>query len=102
MNGWGPKSSIRPSKPGKSNFLGGVSGDFDGISRGCPKSLRKKSSCSISVPYLVEGDATKHFSSGTNFCTGDFAPPKPEFGPEFWEANFGRPNFGPEFLGRIF
>ena len=40
--------------------------------------------------------------SGTNFCTKDFAPPKPEFGPEFWETNFGRPNFGPEFLGRIF
>ena len=42
------------------------------------------------------------FKSGTNFCTGDFAPPKPEFGAEFWETNFGRPNFGPEFLGRIF
>ena len=39
--------------------------------------------------------------SGTNFCTGDFAPPEPEFGPEFWETNFGRPNFGPEFWGRI-
>ena len=50
MNGWGPKSSIRPSKPGKSNFLGGISRDFAGISRGCPKSLRKKKSlCSISV-----------------------------------------------------
>ena len=36
------------------------------------------------------------------FCAGDFAPPKPEFGPEFWEPNFGRPNFGPEFLGRMF
>ena len=34
-------------------------------------------------------------------CTGDFAPPEPEFGAEFWETNFGRPNFGPEFLGRI-
>ena len=43
-----------------------------------------------------------HAPSGTNFCTGDFAPPKPEFGPEFSETNFGRPNFGPEFLGRIF
>ena len=40
--------------------------------------------------------------SGINFCTGDFAPPKPEFGAEFWETNFGRPNFGSEFLGRIF
>ena len=40
--------------------------------------------------------------SGTNFCTGDFAPPEPEFRAEFWETNFGRPNFWPEFLGRIF
>ena len=34
-----------------------------------------------------------------SFCTGDFAPPKPEFVAEFWEADFGRPNFGPEILG---
>ena len=40
--------------------------------------------------------------SGTKVCTGDFAPPEPEFWPEFGETNFGRPNFGPEFLGRIF
>ena len=48
--GWGPKSSVCPSKPGKSNFLGGISRDFAGISRGCPKSLRKKSFGSIFVP----------------------------------------------------
>ena len=40
--------------------------------------------------------------SGTNFRAGDFAPPEPEFRAEFWETNFGRPNFGPEFRGRIF
>ena len=40
--------------------------------------------------------------SGTKVCTGEFAPPEPEFRPEFWETNFGWPNFGPEFLGRIF
>ena len=40
--------------------------------------------------------------SGTKVCTGDFAPPEPEFRPEFCETNFERPNFGPEFLGRIF
>ena len=50
VNGWGPKSSICPSKSGKSQFLGGISRDFAGISRGCPKSLRKKGLCSISVP----------------------------------------------------
>ena len=38
---------------------------------------------------------------GTKVCTGDFAPPEPEFRPEFCETNFGHPNFGPEFLGRI-
>ena len=43
VNGWGPKSSVCPSKPGKSNF-------FAGISRRYPKSLRKKSLCSILVP----------------------------------------------------
>ena len=45
--GWGPKSSVCPSKPGKWNFFGGISRDFAGISRGCPKSLRTKSLCSI-------------------------------------------------------
>ena len=44
MKGWGPKSSICPSKPGKSNFFGGISRDFAGISQRCPKSLRKKKS----------------------------------------------------------
>ena len=50
VNGWGPKSSIRPSKPGKSNFLGGISRDFAGISRGRPKSLRKKKVC-VQFPF---------------------------------------------------
>ena len=47
VKGWGPKSSICPSKPGKSNFFGGISQDFAGISPKCPKSLRKRSLCSI-------------------------------------------------------
>ena len=42
MKGWGPKSSICPSKPGKSNFFGGISRDFAGISRRCPKKFEKK------------------------------------------------------------
>ena len=50
VNGWGPKSSIRPSKPGKFNLLGRDIPGFAGISRGRPKSLRKKSLCSVSVP----------------------------------------------------
>ena len=39
--------------------------------------------------------------SETNSCTRDFAPPEPEFVADFWDTNFERPNFGPEFLGRI-
>ena len=38
--GVGPKSSVCPSKPGKSNFFGGISRDFAG-----------KSLCSIFGPY---------------------------------------------------
>ena len=53
------------------------------------------------MSYLACTPCVPLFSSGTNFCTRDFAPPRPEFGPEFWETNFGRPNFGPEFLGRV-
>ena len=48
--GVGPKSSVCPSKPGKSNFFGGISRDLAGISGGRPKSLRKKSLGSIFVP----------------------------------------------------
>ena len=41
VKGRGPKSSVCPLKPGKPNFFGGISRDFAGISRGCPKSLGK-------------------------------------------------------------
>ena len=33
VKGWGPKSSVCPSKPRESNFFGGKSRDFAGISR---------------------------------------------------------------------
>ena len=45
MEGWGPKKldmSFEAQNPGKTNFLAGYPGIFAGISRGCPKSLRKK------------------------------------------------------------
>ena len=48
--GWGKRSSVWTSKLGKSNFFGGISRDFAGISRRCPKSLRKKALCSIFWP----------------------------------------------------
>ena len=50
VKGWGPKSSVCPSKPRESNFFGGISRDFAGISRKRPKSLRKKCLGSILVP----------------------------------------------------
>ena len=48
---WGQKSSICPSKPGKSNSLGGISLDFAGISRGRPKSLREKKFVTVCVQF---------------------------------------------------
>ena len=42
VKGWRPKSSVRPSKPGKPKFLGGISRNFARMSRKSPKGLRKK------------------------------------------------------------
>ena len=56
MKGWGPKSSVCPSKPRESNFFAGISRDFAGISRKRPKSLRKKCLGSIFGPYLHHAD----------------------------------------------
>ena len=55
MKGWGPKSSVCPSKPGKSNFFGGISRDFAGISRRRLKSLRKKVCVQFSFPRINPG-----------------------------------------------
>ena len=49
VKGWGPKSSVCPSKPGKSNVFGGISRDFAGISRRHLKSLRKN----VCVQFLA-------------------------------------------------
>ena len=49
--GW-PKSSVCPSKPKETKLFGGISWDSAGISRGRPKSVRKKSLCSILVPLF--------------------------------------------------
>ena len=43
----GAKSSVCPSKPRETKLFGGISRDILGV----PKSLRKKGSCSILVPY---------------------------------------------------
>ena len=60
VNGWGPKSSIRSSKPGKSNFLGGLSRDFAGISRRCPKKKEKKRVC-VQFPFPIFSGSEKGF-----------------------------------------
>ena len=46
MKGWGPKSSVCPSKPGKSNFFGRISRDIPAV----PEEFEKISLCSIFVP----------------------------------------------------
>ena len=60
---------------------------------GAPKHFN----CYVASPLVFEPT-----SSETKVCTGDFAPPEPEFRAEFWETNFGPPNFGPEFSSQIF
>ena len=42
MKGWGPKSSVCPSNPGKSNFFGGISRDFAGDIPQVPEKFEKK------------------------------------------------------------
>ena len=57
MKGWGPNSSICPSKLGKSNFFGvGYPGIFAGMSRWRPKSLRGKTYVCVqflALPLLI-------------------------------------------------
>ena len=54
MKGWGPKSSVCPSKPGKSNFFGGISRDFGSDIPAVPEKFEKKSLCSI-FGHLIQG-----------------------------------------------
>ena len=42
VKGWGPKSSVCPSKPRETNLFGGISRGFGRDIPGCPKSLRKR------------------------------------------------------------
>ena len=55
MKGWGPKSSVCPSKAGKSNFLAGYPGILLGYPGGTPqkKVWEKKKFVFNSCPYLV-------------------------------------------------
>ena len=55
-----------------------------------------------SPPKCLFVMANAKLTNRPGFALLHSAPPEPEFGAEFCETNFGRPNFGPEFLGRFF
>ena len=61
MKGWGPKSSVCPSKPRESNFFGGISRDLAGISRERPKSLRKNVWVQFLAPNKGNCEAADRF-----------------------------------------
>ena len=50
MKGWGQKSSVHPSKPGRSNFFGGISE----ILLGYPGSVRKVWEKKVCVQFLSQ------------------------------------------------
>ena len=59
VKGSGPKSSVCPSKTGKSDFFGGTSRDFARISQNCPKSLRETKKFVFSFwPLITLGNVT--------------------------------------------
>ena len=65
MKGGGSKSSVYPSKPGKPNFFGGISQDFAGIFRRCPKTLRKiVFNCRSLFPGVKKGGITGEVKRG--------------------------------------
>ena len=53
VKGWGPKSSVCPSKPGKPNFSGGISRDFADIPE-LPEKFEKKVSVQFLAPKYEE------------------------------------------------
>ena len=57
--------------------------------RFCQRNLLYRFPC-----WLLSSSSSS--SSSASFRRGDFAPREPEFGVEFWDANFGAPNFGAE------
>ena len=45
MEGWGPKSSVCPSKPRKTKLFGRISRDFGRVVPGAPEKLERKKIC---------------------------------------------------------
>ena len=50
VKGWGPKSSVCPSKPRETKLFGAIFRDFAGIFSGVLEKFEKKGLCSILVP----------------------------------------------------
>ena len=50
VNGWGPRSSVCPLKPGKSKFFGRDIPEFCRDIPAAPEKFEKKSLCSLFVP----------------------------------------------------
>ena len=65
MKGWGPKSSVCPSKPRGTKLIGGIFRDFFRDIPGCPKSLRKK----VCVPFLASIVTLVCGANATGKCT---------------------------------
>ena len=115
MKGWGPKSSVCPSKPRESNFLGGISRDFARISRWRPKSLRKK--VCVQFPFPNHGpepwSAPPHHHGPeiplcNNFYVLFYCPEAPEkfekkkvSGFNFWPLKRNPQNQGKEGQGGV-
>ena len=51
MKGWGPKSSVCPSKPRETKLLGGISRGYCWDIPGVPEKFEKKGLCSILVSH---------------------------------------------------
>ena len=53
MNGWGPKSSVCPSKPRETKLLGGISRDFCRVIPEVPEKFEKKVRVQFLAPISV-------------------------------------------------
>ena len=54
MKGWGPKSSVCPSKPRETKLFGGISRDFWRDIPRAPEKLKKNICVQFSDPSLIE------------------------------------------------
>ena len=67
------------------------------LSEFSPPKQSSRNSIPLPFPSGAKEEMVRDKFLHRGFCTS-----RTRFRPEFWETNFGRPNFGPEFLGQIF